>query len=312
MDKDDVLGLDVAVEYLVAVHESDGVEQVADDEGGGFLGEGLSAGDDVEELSVAAQLHDDVEVLVVAEVAVDLDDVGVVEEALDLQLPHELHQEVLPHDPLLLDHLQPHDQPRTALPRQVHAPELPLAQPPDHLEALLRQPFPPLLELRRRLRLAPQERGERALGLVGHEAFGVGGGGGFLEQAGLAAGAPGAEELRGLVGGLGAAIALGEDLGMRGLLHHVPAVALLAGLLGRRQVLRRPQVLHLLQLLLGLVPLEGSVPEAQVAQLHLEVAVAVFGGARVGVEDEAAADWHALVALPPETAPRHQVAIHKK
>lgn len=310
MHEHDVLGLDVAVQNLVPVHQPDSVEQVADDEGGGFFGEGLSAGDDVEELSVAAELHDDVEVLVVAEVAVDPDDVGVVEEALDLQLPHELHQEVVPQDPLLLDHLQPHDHPRPDLPGQEDASELALAQPPDHLEALLREALPRLLELGRGLGLAPEEGGEGAFGLVGDQSLGAGGGGGFLEHAGLAAGAPRAEELRVLVDVFGAAIALGEDLGMRGLLHHVPAVQVLPGLLGWGQILRRPQVVDLLELFFGLVALEGRVPEAEIAQLHLEVAVAAFGGTGVGVEDEAAADWHALVALPPETAARHRVAVH--
>jgi hypothetical protein len=41
----------------------------------------------------------------IAEVAVDLDDIGVIEEALNLQLPNELDQEVVPDDSLLFDHL---------------------------------------------------------------------------------------------------------------------------------------------------------------------------------------------------------------
>ena len=37
MDEDDVFGFDVSVEYLVFVHELYCVEEVADDEGGGFF-----------------------------------------------------------------------------------------------------------------------------------------------------------------------------------------------------------------------------------------------------------------------------------
>jgi hypothetical protein len=89
--EDYVLWFDVAVQDLVLVHLLEGGEEVADDEGGGLFGEGLSLGDEVEELSVAAQFHDDVDVELVVEVAVDLDDVGVVQVALYLQFADELY-----------------------------------------------------------------------------------------------------------------------------------------------------------------------------------------------------------------------------
>lgn len=79
----------------MAMHQVDRLQQIADYVRSAFFGEGLAAGDDVVELAVAAELHDRVEVVLVAEVAVIFDDVGVVEEALDLQLADELHQQVV-------------------------------------------------------------------------------------------------------------------------------------------------------------------------------------------------------------------------
>ena len=116
MHKHYVFGLNVSVENLMPVHETDSVEEVADDEGGTFLGQGLAGGDDVVELSVGAEFEDGVEVVLVAEEAEGLDDVGVVEEGLDLEFPDELHQQVVLQDLLLVHHLQRHDHPRVDLP----------------------------------------------------------------------------------------------------------------------------------------------------------------------------------------------------
>jgi hypothetical protein len=306
MHEHDVFGLDVSMEYLVLVHESNRIQQVADDEGGGFFRESLSSGDDIEELSVAAELHDDVEVLLIAEAAVDLDDVGVVEEALDLQFPQKLHEKVVPDDALLLNHLQAQDHPRPDLPRQVNAAELALAQPPDHLEALLRQPLL-LLELGRRLGLVAQERREGALRLVGCQAVGVGRRGGFLQLAGPAAGPAGAEELR----LLGVAGALAEDLGAAHLLHQVPAVRLLSPRVAARQVLRGPGIIHFLEVFFRLMALEGRLPETKLAEFHLGL-----GGdlGRVGrsVDDEAAAEGLSFAALPAKgRTAAWEIAMHE-
>lgn len=75
--------------------------------------------------------------LIVAEVAVNLYDVGVVKETLDLELTDELHQEVLSYYPLLFDDLEADDQARPDLASQIHASELTFSQPADDLEALL-------------------------------------------------------------------------------------------------------------------------------------------------------------------------------
>lgn len=73
-----IFGLDVSVEYFATVHQFDSLQQTADDEGSAFLAEGLPRADDVEELPVAAHLHDCVEVIGIGEIPEHLDDVGVV------------------------------------------------------------------------------------------------------------------------------------------------------------------------------------------------------------------------------------------
>jgi hypothetical protein len=120
----------------------------------------LPSRDDIEELSVASKFEDDIEVFLIAEVSIDLDDVGVVEEALNFEFTDELNQEVIPDDSFLLDHLQAHDHARPNLTRQVDAPELPFAQSPNYLKVLLREPVLPQSRLARRFCLITQERGE--------------------------------------------------------------------------------------------------------------------------------------------------------
>ncbi len=87
-------------------------------------------------MSIASKFKDGVEVVLICEVAVGLDDVGVVEEALDLEFADELHQQVVLQDLLLVHHLQRHDHTCKHLPRQVHYSELALSQSPDYLEVL--------------------------------------------------------------------------------------------------------------------------------------------------------------------------------
>jgi hypothetical protein len=150
------------------MHNIDGFEEVADNERGTFFGEGFPGGDDVVELPVAPQLHDRVEVVLVAEEPVVLDDVGVVQEVLDLQLPDELHQQVVLQDLLLRHHLQSDDHPRPVLTRQEHVPELALAQPPDYPETFLAGPaFLRRFEAVGGFVLVAEEGGEGLLAAVG-------------------------------------------------------------------------------------------------------------------------------------------------
>ena len=125
------------MENLVFVHAVDGFEQAADDEGGALLGEDGAAEHEIVELPVAAQLHDGVEVLLIAEEPVGLDDVRVGEEGLDFELADELHQQVLA-DYLFLGHdLQCHDHASVEFLREVDIAELALAEPADHFEVVL-------------------------------------------------------------------------------------------------------------------------------------------------------------------------------
>jgi hypothetical protein len=52
----------------------------------------LSRRDDIVELPIAAQFEDRVEIILICEVAICADDIGVIEEALYLQFPYELDE----------------------------------------------------------------------------------------------------------------------------------------------------------------------------------------------------------------------------
>ncbi len=74
------------------------------------------------ELPSRAYLQDDVDVELVVEAAVHLDDVGMVQEHLDLHLPRKLVSYLLLMQQLLLDHLQSAHEVAPPLTYQVHTP----------------------------------------------------------------------------------------------------------------------------------------------------------------------------------------------
>lgn len=87
---DYVFWLDIAVDYAQRVDLVDRIADLLDD--GCHLGllHGFGALELVEELPAGAHLHDDEDVGLIVEVAVHLDDIGVVEVQLDLHLSDEL------------------------------------------------------------------------------------------------------------------------------------------------------------------------------------------------------------------------------
>lgn len=112
---DYVFGLDVAVDDAERVDLVDRIADLLDD--GGHLGllHGFGALELVEKLPASAHLQDDEDVRLIIEVAVHLDDIGVVEVELDLHLPDELLHDLLLLNQPLLDHLQRADETRVPL-----------------------------------------------------------------------------------------------------------------------------------------------------------------------------------------------------
>ena len=104
--EEDVLRLDVAVDDVAVVHELDGVADLLDDAAHLLLGEPSLAAQAAVDVASAAQLQHQVQVVLVAEVGVELHDVGVVEVALDLYFPDELVDVLLRLEDLLGDLLQ--------------------------------------------------------------------------------------------------------------------------------------------------------------------------------------------------------------
>jgi hypothetical protein len=125
--EDDVFGLEVAVDDFALVHVVERAADLLEDDLGEFLGEFALALEEGVELSRAAQLLHEVDVLLVGEEGVELDDVGVAQETLDLYLPHQLHQQFGLHV-ALADALQSAHEPRPLVPSHKHLPELPRTQ----------------------------------------------------------------------------------------------------------------------------------------------------------------------------------------
>ena len=93
--EDDVLGFEVSVDDLIFVHVIEGFEALLDDVFGKGFGKFAFFFQVVVELAGVTQFKHEVDEFVVAEKCVQLDDVGMGEEALDLDFADELNQEFL-------------------------------------------------------------------------------------------------------------------------------------------------------------------------------------------------------------------------
>lgn len=153
---EDVLGLDVPVDDVLAVQVAQRARHLRDVLRGLPLGEAVLAAQVLVELALAGELDDQEHALAVVEVAVQLQDVGVPQVALDLDLAAHLALDPAVLQLVLVQHLQRADEPVRPLPRQVHPPELALAQRPPDLEH-------PQVELLRYRGLLHERRGRLPL-----------------------------------------------------------------------------------------------------------------------------------------------------
>lgn len=104
----------------------DGRGDLPNDEGCFFLADSLLLGALVEGSSVHV-LEDEVEVRLIVEAAVHLEDVGMLEAALDPDLEGQLVHHHVRLDQLLRDLLEREEPVCPLVPRKAHAPELPLS-----------------------------------------------------------------------------------------------------------------------------------------------------------------------------------------
>lgn len=69
-DQNYVLRLNISVKNLIRVHIVDGLEEVLDDEGNGFLIEVFVLGDELEKLAITPEFHQGVKVSLIMKKAV--------------------------------------------------------------------------------------------------------------------------------------------------------------------------------------------------------------------------------------------------
>lgn len=124
-----VLGLDVAVDDVLAVQVAQRRRHLGNVLGRLPLGEAVLLAQVLVQLALAGELEDQEDALAVVEVPVQLEDVGVPQVALDLNLaPHLLLHARAVLQLRLVEDLERADEVARPLARQVHAPELALAE----------------------------------------------------------------------------------------------------------------------------------------------------------------------------------------
>lgn len=131
---EDVFGLEVPVDEVLAVEVLQGTGDLVDVVGGERVGEALEPGEGLVELAVGGVLDHEVDVLVVLEPAVERKTVLVQDVGLDLDLADDLLLDVVGHDLLLGHHLQRAHVAAALLAHTVHLAKLALPQALPDLE----------------------------------------------------------------------------------------------------------------------------------------------------------------------------------
>jgi hypothetical protein len=107
---------------------------------------------------------------------------------------------------------------------------------------------------------------------------------------------------------LGVAGTLGEDLGAADLFHHM-ATVFVDIRVSAGKILRGTWIISLLELLFGLVALEGALAKAKFAEFHTRLRGS-FGRVRGGIDDKTAAEGLTFAVIPPKDLPTIDVAMH--
>lgn len=126
--EEDVLRLHVAVHDVLAVQVHQGQRDLGDELSGATLREPALALQSLVQLSAGGVLEDQEDAVRVVEPAVEAEDARVPKVAVDLDLAPHVDLGALPHDLVLLQHLEGADVARLAVLGEVDAAELALAQ----------------------------------------------------------------------------------------------------------------------------------------------------------------------------------------
>ena len=124
-NKNNIFWFDVSVEDFVLVHAFYSLKEVLGNKGSGLLRKIFVLGDNIVELAVRAEFEKSVEVSLIMEKTVNINDVGMIQEGLDLQLSNELLEDIILNYFFLLQHFHCHYEASMHLHHQINFPEFP-------------------------------------------------------------------------------------------------------------------------------------------------------------------------------------------
>ena len=84
MHKHNVLGLDIPMQYFMAMHQMDGIKQIPNNERSGLLWQSGATRYHIIKLTLRTQLKNNVDVIFISKKAINLDYVWMFQEFLDL------------------------------------------------------------------------------------------------------------------------------------------------------------------------------------------------------------------------------------
>lgn len=116
MHENDVLGFDVAMKDFFVVEVGDGLQDVADYDGGGLFGEPAQFVEFLVELPIASQLEDDVHIDMVLIRRVELHDIWMQHGAVYLYFPLYKLRESFLIDLFFIEQLKRREEPRRLMP----------------------------------------------------------------------------------------------------------------------------------------------------------------------------------------------------
>ena len=128
MNQGYILRFNVSVQNLMTMHKVDSFKQIANYVARAFLSQCLATWNYIVKLSIAAELHDDIEILLITEIPIILDDIWMIEETLYFEFTNELYQKVIFDDTLFVHRFEGHDHTRVYLFGKEYTAELALSE----------------------------------------------------------------------------------------------------------------------------------------------------------------------------------------
>jgi hypothetical protein len=90
--QNNIFWFDISMKNFVLMHKTNSIKQISNDERSALFRQGLPSWNDIIKLSITAKFKHGIKIILICEISISFNDVGVVEEALNLKFSRKLNQ----------------------------------------------------------------------------------------------------------------------------------------------------------------------------------------------------------------------------